>query len=280
MENDTTTVASDTQEDDANKGTTTTDQNTTTTESKTATDTTGSDNLDTSKSTDTSADDDKSTTEVTTDTSTPKFDTDLDEWAVKTNRPVPETDRERALYQEIRDGQREFSRSKQTKDALTDAEKAIQTAKPADDKQVTDDDDDERDPVEKRQDAIESQLTEERHLRLRGEYFTEKSVTPEQSKVMGEILKEKVDRAATPEAKKQAFDYWTHPDQLADWHELAKARLTTATDTTVIEEEAARKERERIAKESQAAGTSRNATTTTTEKKSGYNRTEYLKSDD
>lgn len=96
---------------------------------------------------------------------------------------------------------------------------------------------------------------------------------------MGEILQEKVDKAQTPEQKKAAFDYWTNPDNLEDWHALAKARLVSTTDTTVIEQEAARKERERIAKESQANGGGR-AATTTTEKKSGYDRTEFLKSDD
>lgn len=279
MDEDSTTAAAANQ-DDATTSTTATDQ-TATTDSRTADDKTGSDNSDTSKSTDASGDDDKSTTTDKKDdtSSAPKFDTDLDEWAEKTGRPKPTTDRERELYQEIRDSRREFSRSKQAKDATTVADKAIADAKPADTK--TDDDDD-RDPVEIRQDNIEAQLRDERHMRLRGEYFVEKSVTPEESKVMGDILKEKVERAKTPEAKKQAYDYWTHPDQLEDWHMLAKARLgaSSATDTTVVEEEAARKERARIAKESQAAGGNRNATTTTPAKKPGYNRTEFLKSDD
>lgn len=274
MENETTTVATDNQTD-ADKADQT-DQSQTTTDSKTATDTTGSDNLDTSKTTDTSAGDDKSKTEEDAGASAPKFDTDLDEWAEKTKRPVPQDDRERALYQEIRDSQRDFSRSKQTKEATTEIAKSIDAVKPADNKE----EDDERDPVEIRQDEIENQLREERSLRVRSEYFAEKSVTADQSKVMGEILQEKVDRAATPAAKKAAFDYWTDPTNLEDWHALAKARLSTTTDTTVVQEEAARKERERIAKESQAAGAIRNAKSTTESAKTGYSRTEYLKSDD
>lgn len=233
----------------------------------------GDDNLDTSKSTDTSDDDDKSKTGEDEDNSAPKFDTDLDEWAEKTGRPKPESDRERELYQEIRDGQREYSRSKQAKDSQSEVDKAIQDAKPADNKQ--EDDDDDRDPVEKRQDDLEARLAESEALRARESYFNEKSVTPEESKAMGEILKEKVDKGG-----KAAFDYWTNPDQLEDWHALAKARIASATDTTAIEQEAARKERARIAKEHQAGGPSRSATTTAPKEKSGYNRTEFLKSDD
>ena len=271
MEDETTTVA--VNQDDASTASTTATDTTSTTDSGTTDDSKASDNSDSSKTTDDSS---SNSTDADT-TSAPKFDTDLDEWAEKTKRPVPESDRERALYQEIRDSQRDFSRSKQAKDASQSVEKAIETAKPADNK--LDDDDDERDPVEIRQDTIEAQLTQERNLRMRGEYFNEQSVTAEQSDVMGKILQEKVDRAKTPEAKSQAFNYWTHPDQLQDWHELAKARLNSVSkDTTVIEEEAARKERERIAKESQASGGNRNASNNGPAKKQGYNRTEFLKS--
>jgi hypothetical protein len=277
MEDETTTAASATTTDGDKTATTSTDQTTTATGSQTATDTTGSDNLDTSKTTDTtSAGGDKSTDEGDKGSPAPKFDTDLDEWAEKTKRPVPTTDRERELYQEIRNSQRDFSRSKQAKDATQSVDKAITAIKPADNKG----EDDERDPVEIRQDALEETLAEERSLRVRSEYFSEKSVDQKTADVMGEILKEKVDRAATPEAKQQAFKYWTHPDQLEDWHALANARLATVKDTTVIEQEAARKERERIAKESQANGGTRSATTTQTASPKGYSRSEYLKSDD
>ena len=233
----------------------------------------GEDNLDDTSKSDTPTDDDKSK-EGGEDTPAPKFDSDLDEWAEKTGRAKPESDRERELYQEIRDGQREFSRSKQAKDVEKDVNKAIQDAKPTDNK-PDEDDDDGRDPLEKRQDTIEQQLAEERALRARSEYMIDKSVTEEESKVMGEILKEKVAKGG-----KQAFDYWTDPANLEDWHTLAKAKLAVNQDTSVIEEEAARKERARIAKEHQAGGPSRNATATVPAKPQGYNRTEYLKSDD
>lgn len=233
------------------------------------------DNLDdTSKSTETPADGDKPKEGGEEDSPASKFDDDLDDWAEKTGRPKPESDRERELYQEIRDGQREYSRSKQAKDANNDVNKAIQEAKPADESQ--EEDEDLEDPGER----AERMIQEERNLRLRSEYFNEKSVSTEESKIMGDILKEKVDRAKTPEAKKAAYDYWTNPDNLEDWHALAKARISASTDTTAIEQEAARKERERIAKEHQAGGSSRSAKVTTPAKPQGYNRTDYLKSDD
>lgn len=234
------------------------------------------DNLDeSSKSTEQSDDDDKkSETEGEEDDSaSTKFDDDLDEWAEKTKRPKPTTDRERELYQEIRDSQREYSRSKQ-KESQDSLDKAIKDNKPAADNKQ-DEDDDERDPVERRQDALEARLADSEAKNARSEYFSEFNVTEQESKVMGEILKEKVDKGG-----KAAFDYWTNPDQLADWHALAKARLASTQDTSVIAEEAARKERERIAKESQANGASRSASTTQTQKPKGYDRTAFLASDD
>ena len=233
------------------------------------------DNLDeTSKSTDESADDDKkSETEEEDDSSdSKKFDDDLDEWAEKTGRKKPETDQEKADYQLIRDSQREYSRGKQ-KESQDGLDKAIKSAKPDANKQ--DEDDDERDPVERRQDTLEARLAESEAKNARSEYFSEFNVTEQESKVMGEILKEKTDKGG-----KAAFDYWTNPDQLADWHALAKARLAASQDTSVIAEEAARKERARIAKESQANGASRSATTTQTQKPKGYDRKAFLASDD
>lgn len=246
------------------------------TESGTADDKNVNDNSDSSKSTDSSADDDnKSTNGDDGGTPAPKFDTDLDEWAEKTGRPKPENDRERALYQEIRDGQREYSRSKQAKDSTSEMDKALANVKAATNKPDGEEDDEEIDAGEE----AKQMILEERHARIRSEYFSANSVTTEEAKTMGEILQEKVERAKTPEAKKQAYDYWTDPTNLEDWHALAKARLNANRDTTVIEEEAARKERERIAKESHASGGTRNATSVT-EKKTGYNRTDYLRSDD
>lgn len=233
------------------------------------------DNLDdTSKSTDDSADDDtqSNTDDAEDDSASNQVDDDLDEWAEKTGRPKPTTDRERELYQEIRNGQREYTRNKQkeTQDGL---DKAIKDVKPTANKQ--EEDDDERDPVERRQDALEARLAESEAKNARSEYFNEFNVTEQESKVMGEILKEKVDKGG-----QAAFDYWTDPDQLSDWHALAKARLASTQDTSVIAEEAARKERARIAKESQANGASRSASTTQTQKPKGYDRTAFLASDD
>lgn len=273
MDKDSITDAADNQSDQQNVDNQS-DQGNATTDNQTDADNTGNDNLDSSKSTDSSADDGNTdSNDGDEDTSAPKFDTDLDEWAEKTGRATPTTDRERELYQEIRDGQREFSRTKQAKDATSEVDKALTDLKPVDNK-TDDDDEEELDSG----DIAQRMIAEERGLRLRGEYFVEKSVTTDEAKTMGEILKEKVERAKSPEARKQAYDYWTHPDQLADWHDLAKARISVNTDTSVIEEEAARKERARIAKESQANGPSRNASQHT-EKKTGYNRTEFLKAD-
>lgn len=202
--------------------------------------------------------------------STPKFDADLNDWAAKTGRAVPESDRERALYQEIRDSQREFSRSKQAQDASKDILKAIQDAKPADD---TQDDGDEGydDELVKTVAELKAANEQERALRQRSEFFTEKSVTEEQAATMGEILKEKVERGG-----KAAYDYWTNPANLDDWYDLAKARLLNI-DTSALQEEAARQERERIAKESAASGSRRSASTTTPQGNKGYDRTDYFK---
>jgi hypothetical protein len=236
----------------------------------------GDDNLDSSKSTDTSADDDKSnkTDEEEDNSSASKFDDDLDEWAKKTNRAVPTTDGERKLLQEIRDGQRDFSRQQEAKKAAAAVQDAMKDTKPADNKQDDEDGEDD-DPLAKEVAELKASNSAERTARLQSEYFSTHPVSAEESKVMGEILKEKVDKGG-----KAAYDYWTNPDNLEDWHALAKARLAATTDTTAIEQEAARKERERIAKESNANGPSRNASTQQPQNKKGYNRTEFLKSDD
>jgi hypothetical protein len=201
---------------------------------------------------------------------------DLDEWAEKTGRAKPESDRERELYQEIRDSQREFTRSKQAKDSQKEIDKAIQDAKPTDDK-PDDDEDDDRDPVEKRQDAIEQQLAEERALRARSEYFTEKSVTEEESKVMGEILKEKVAKGG-----QKAFEYWTDPANLEDWHTLGES--TTCCEP--IRTHPLSKKRRLVKSVRELRKSIRLVVLRAMRrlllpaKPQGYNRTEYLKSDD
>lgn len=231
--------------------------------------------LDSSKSTDKPTDDGDKTPEdggKKGDTPAPKFDDDLDEWAEKTGRPKPETDRERELYQEIRNDRREKTREQQAKDSQKSVDKAIQDAKPDDNKQ---DDDDEDDPLAKEVAELKASNMEERNLRLRSEYFSANDVSEAEAKAMAEILQEKVDKGG-----QNAYDYWTNPDQLQDWHQLAKARLATTTDRAAIEEKAAQEERERIAKEHQASGGTRSAKVTQPAKPQGYNRTEYLKSDD
>lgn len=228
------------------------------------------DDLDTSQSADKPADGDKKPEEGADDkTKTPasQFDPDLDEWAVKTGRETPTTDAERTLLQEIRNNRRDFNRENQAKKANAEMHKALQDAKPDAANKTGDDDDDQGDPLEGKVSSLEEQLAEERNLRQRSEYFSANEVSTEQVKAMGEILKEKVDRASTPEQKAQVYKYWTDPVNLEDWHALAKARLATATDTTDIEEEAARKERERIAKESKANGPNRNASSPSTSDK-------------
>lgn len=224
------------------------------------------DNLNTSDSTDTtSADDGSKTTDENSSnetTSAPKFDTDLDQWAEKTGRPVPTNDSERSLLQEVRDGQREFTRQKQAKEAAKGINDAANESKP--DTQ----DEDYADPLEKNMSDLEKRLNASETLRLRSEYVSEKGVTLEESNAMGAILKEKVEKAAaiSPEKGKAAFDFWTDPANLEDWHTLAKAKLSTAggTDTSSIEQAAAQRERERIARESKANGPARTASTAST----------------
>jgi len=271
MENDSTTDAADNQSDQQNADNQS-DQDKATTDQQNGDQ--NADNLEKSDSTDNSGEDDNSNSNEEEDenSSASKFDDDLDEWAKKTNRAVPTTDSERKLLQEIRDGQREFSREQEAKKATAAVQDAMKDSQPTDNKQ--DDEDDEGDPLAKKVSELEASNRSERTARLQSEYFSTHPVTPEESKVMGEILKEKVDKGG-----QSAYDYWTNPDNLEDWHTLAKARIGSTTDTTAIETEAARKERVRIAKEQQANGPARNATSKVTNEKKGYNRTEFLKAD-
>lgn len=205
--------------------------------------------------------------------STPTFDSDLDEWAAKTGRSAPTTDRERELYQEIRDSQREFTRTRQSETARHDVEKTLREVEPEPyDKQG----DGEYDPYQEQQNRLERMLYEERANRLRGEFFQEHNVTSEQADMMGQILKEKIDKGG-----RAAYEFWTDPTNLDDWYMLAKARLATDPDLSSVEAQAARAERERIAKESQAAAASpRSASITQTDSKPTYDRAAYFASDD
>lgn len=189
-----------------------------------------------------------------------KFDTDLDEWAESRGYEKPRDDKDRRLLQDIRNGQRDFSRDQQAKKTASKLEQSIQGAKPDDakNKQGSDEDDEDIDPLEKRTDSLESELKEERNVRLRSEYVSANGVTDEEVDVMGEILKEEADLNGL-----EAFEFWSSPGQLPKLHTLAKAKLTESQDPSEIEREAARKERERIAKEHQANGSARNASNVT-----------------
>ncbi len=257
----TSTTTEDNSSDDASKSTTVT--NPEVTDNGTAAE---SDNPDASKSADTTvADDDKSNT-TTDDESSAKFDDDIDDWAIKRGFPKPETDEQRAAYQKSRDEQRDFTRSRQAEKAAADAKslgKEIKGLKPKDDQE-----DDDLDPIEKRQNKIEAQLEEERNTRLQSEFYTDNSVTNDEHKVILDLIKEKIARPTTDEGKKRAFDTWTSPDALPDLLDLARARIASkGGDRSVIEEEAARKERERIAKESNANSPGPNARTRSDGKK-------------
>lgn len=228
---------------------------------------TSSDNLEETTTADTTEDGSSTTDDKTTDNSTPQFDKDLDDWATKTGRAVPTTDRERELYQEIRNGQREFSRARSSQENVS---KAITDQKPADD----DDDEGSGDPLLDRLNKYEASMQEERSLRIRSEYFGEHKVSEAEGKMMGDILKEKVDRGGA-----EAYKFWTNPDNLADWHALAQARLMNQ-DTAAIRDQAAAEERARIAKESKATGgANRSATTTQPAAKTGYDRDAFFAAD-
>lgn len=224
------------------------------------------DNLDPSKSTDDSADGDKPT-DGEDDAPASTFDKDLDDWIGKKGYPAPETDEQRKAYQDARNEQREFTRTRQAEKAANDAKALgdkIQTAKPTADG----DEDEEIDPIEKDVAELKAAAIEERNTRLQSEYITTNNVSTEEVEAMGAILKEMVDKAETPEEKKAEFDYWTNPKRLDRWHKLAKASLGDGgVDTKTVEDEAARKERERIAKESQANSPGRGAKTQTPGKK-------------
>lgn len=246
---------------------------TTTTDPKTETDSQpGSDTNDlddTSKSTDSSADDDKSEDEDNKSDdapASPKLDEDLDDWVEKKGLPKAETDEQKAAYQAQRDEQREFTRTRQAEKAANDAKELgneVHKAKP----EASDDEDDDLDPIEKRQNALEQKYENERTTRLQSEFYAANSVTPEQHQAILEVFKEKVARPETPEAKQRAFDIWASPDALPDLLDLAKARLAKGSDDGTVADEAARKERERIARESQASSPGRGARSSTSTEK-------------
>lgn len=225
------------------------------------------DNTDASKSDDVTvvADDDKSkeTTTKTDGTPATQFDDDLDDWITKRGHKVPETEAEKQSFQDLRNEQREFHSERQAKKDAEELAKATADAKAA---ATQEDDDDDLDEEEKRLKRIEDGLASERTTRQQSEFFMTNKVTPEQTKALLDIMKEKFTAPATPEGKKRAFELWSTPDMLPDLLDLAKARLTKAASSTVAEE-AAKAEREKIERESNAKSPGRNATSTQTSDK-------------
>ena len=244
--------------DEASKSTDTTDS---ADGDKTSTD-------DKSDSDDKSGDDDKGEG-ADDDTPASKFDDDLDDWAAKRNMPKAETDEQRQAYQDLRDSQREFTKKRQAeKEAANSAELAkanddLKSELKGDDAEGADDDDDEKDPLEKTVEELKADRDAERTTRLQSEFYQSNSVTDAEHKQILEVIKEKVNRPATTEGKLQAHAIWTHPSALPDLLDIARARIANSTDKSAIADEAAREERERIAKESQAASSGRGAKVTT-----------------
>lgn len=215
--------------------------------------------LDTSKSTDSAADGEKSTTDDEGGVSTPQFDSDIDEWAEKRFGSKPTTDEQRVAYQQARDEQREFTRSQQAK-RITDDAKALADEIKSAKGEVTDDDDELEDPLEKDVKELREKLDAAEESRLQSEFYQTEKVTDTEGKVMVDVFKEKIAKAATPEGKRQALAFWSKPSALPDLLELAKARIVNGTDVAKdAAEEAARQEREKIAKESQANSPGRGA---------------------
>ena len=221
---------------------------------------------DSSKSDDAkSTDGDKKSPEDSKDNdapATPQLDEDLDDWAEKRGMPKAETEDQKRSYQELRNQQREYTRSQQANKSKADAEdfgkevnKVTQENKGKDSE-----DDDDRDPIEKRQDKIEAEIAQERTTRQQTEFYTTNQVTEEQHKAMLDIFREEVATGDTVDEKKANLEYWSNPKRLPTLLKLANARLAEGADTTAIEEEAARKEREKIGRESNAKSPGRSAT--------------------
>lgn len=187
---------------------------------------------------------------------TPVLDPDLDDWAEKTGRGKPETDRERKLMQDIRNGQRDFSKSRTPKKNAAELNKVIVEATPA----SKDKSDDGSDPLEAKYDKLERDLNTERTTRLQSEYFSENKVTDEEVTVMGEILKEKADRGDM-----KAFEYLSDARNLDDLHDLVKIRMSkdAPADGTDVVAKAKEEERQRLAKITKSGGPSKSARSTT-----------------
>lgn len=267
MENDSTTVVDNPSDEHVPGASITADPNSTT-ESK---QTPGADqeNSDPSKSTETpAADDDKSKEKPTgnaddTPASTPKFDDDLDEWIAKRKAPAPTTDEERQAYQDLRNEQREYSRSQQAKKQAEELSKAIDESKIDND----DDEDDDDDPLAKEVRELREDRDAERTARLQSEFYTDNKVTEGEGKAIAEVFKEKIESETTEEGKIAAFNYWKNPNRLPMLLKEARSNLSNA-DIEAAKEAAQQEERERIAKESEANSANRGAKQTLTSDKS------------
>lgn len=233
--------------------TTSTDPQTTTEEQTPST----GDNLDTSNNEDKPDESGESTETPAPD----KFDEDLDDWAEKRNGTVPETDNERKALQELRNSQREFTKTHEANVNSKKLKDSVSKSKPEES------DDEFEDVTDKRIRQIEEKYEGEVTNRLQSEFYTANNVSNEEGDLMAAIFQEKFDKATTPQARKQVFDFWSNPEQLDDLYTLAKARLGKGTPSDIVDE-AKRAEREKIANEQKASGPNRNASKATVTDKS------------
>lgn len=245
------------------------------------------DNPDASKSDDTTVvtDDDKSKDTKTTDKTddapaTPTLDDDLDDWIVKRGLKVPETEAEKVSLQELRNDQREFTKSRQS-DAAAKAAKELGDEIHKNKPEAKSDDDDDLDPLEKRQKKLEDDFEADKTTRAQGDFYRDNSITAEspEHKAMLDIFREETSKGDTVEEKTADLDYWSNPKRLPLLLQLAKARIAGSTDTNAIADKAAREERERIAKESESKSPGRAATnpSSTGDKSEDEARTERFK---
>lgn len=243
------------------------------------------DNLDPSKSTDpkaadgdTKPADDKSgktDDKGAEDNPASQLDTDLDEWITKRGFKAPETDAEKQAYQDLRNEQRDFTRSRQAGADAAELDKEVSAAK-TDNTPAASDEDDEPTEEQKRLDLIEANQERERTTRLQSEFYVTNKVTNDEHKQIMDVIKEKIAARPTVEGKRAAIDLWGNPDSLPDLLDIARARLAKATDSSAVADEAAQKERERIAKESNSRSPGRSAVAPPVDQSAADERTKAL----
>lgn len=194
-----------------------------------------------------------------------QYDDDLAAWAEKTGRPVPATEAEKKLLQEIRNNQRDFHASRQPKDLANGISSAVSEVRP----QASEDDD--VDPIASKLQQLEYEVRQEKYNRALTEFFVNNNVSQEVADSMGTFLKEKV--AAGGHA---AYDYWTDPANLKDWHDLAAVRVQAVTGTNSAAEQARLQERQRLAQLQQAQSPQANAQSNTVREEKGYDRDAFF----